>query len=365
MARPVPSKPAVIDLRSDTVTQPTAEMRAAMASAEVGDDVYGEDPTVRRLEEVSAKRMGTEAALFMPTGTMVNQAALWVHSGRRGAVVCEEGSHILNYEGGAPALLSGLLVRGVSGRRGVFTPADLEAMLPPKNLHFAQWRLIEVENTHNRAGGTVWTPAQTQAIVKWSHDHGIPVHVDGARVFNAAVAQGVPASSLAKGADSVGFCLSKGLSAPVGSLLCGSAAFIEEARAVRKVLGGAMRQAGILAAAGLIALESMVERLREDHANARRLAAGLAKIPGIRIDMDAVQTNIVVFDPSETRLGTARQFCDALLPLGVRASPRDIGPHVRMVTHRHVTAADVDAAIAAVERVCGGKSRIAKAPRAR
>lgn len=364
MAPPVPDTARRIDLRSDTVTQPTPEMRKAMAEAEVGDDVYGEDPTVRRLEAEAAKRLGTEAALFMPTGTMVNQAAIWVHTGRGGAVVCEEGAHILNYEGGAPALLSGALVRPVRGQRGVFTAADLDAMLPPSNIHFAPWRLLSIENTHNRAGGTVWTAKQTKAVVDWGHDHGIPTHIDGARIFNAAIAREVTVASLTQGADSVGFCLSKGLSAPVGSLLCGRAAFLEKARAVRKVLGGAMRQSGILAAAGLVALSTMVDRLKEDHKNARRLAAGIAKVPGIRVDLDAVQTNIVVFDPSALGHGSARDFCDGLKPAGVLASPRDIGPEVRMVTHRHVSRADVDAAIAAVEGLARPRPR-ASAPRRR
>lgn len=348
MVRP-PSR--VIDLRSDTVTQPTDEMRDAMRNAEVGDDVYGEDPTVNRLERLAAERVGKEAAVFMPTGTMVNQVALWVHSRRQGALVCEEYAHIFYYESGGPALLSNLLVKPVKGTRGVFGPRELETVFLPEDPHYAPVSVVSIENTHNRAGGTCWTPTQTRAVADFAHEHHVPVHLDGARIFNAATALGVGAEELSQHVDSVGFCLSKGLSAPVGSMLCGNPKFIDEARRVRKILGGGMRQAGVLAAAGIVALERMVDRLQEDHENARRLAVGLSKIPGIRIDLDTVQTNIVVFSARDAAFATPDEFVARLTQEGVLACPRDIGDEIRMVTNRHVTSKDVDGALESVRGV--------------
>lgn len=348
-----------IDLRSDTVTQPTREMREAMAHAEVGDDVYGEDPTVKRLERLAAERMGKEAALFMPSGTMVNLAALWVHTGRQGALACEEGAHLYRYEGGGPAALGHVLVHTIRGTRGVFRPKDLEPLIVPDDPHFAPLRLVSIENTHNRAGGTCWTPSQTRSVADFCHDHKIPIHLDGSRIFNASVALGVGPEELAAPATSVGFCLSKGLSAPVGSLLCGPSRFIEEAQRVRKVLGGGMRQAGVLAAAGIVALETMVDRLREDHENARRLAAGLSKVPGIRLDLDTVQTNMVVLTAREAGF-TADEFVAALEREGVRSAPRDIGDEVRLVTHRHVSSADVDRVVGSVRKIV--EARAAQLP---
>ena len=337
----------IIDLRSDTFTQPTDEMREAMAKARVGDDVYGEDPTVNELEALAAERMGKEAALYMPSGTMVNQVAVWVHTGRRGALVCDSGAHIYYYEGGAPSLLSNVMVYPIEGRRGVFTPKDIEPFLHEDPAHYAPVRLVSIENTNARAGGTCWTAAQTNAVADYCRGRKIPTHLDGARIFHAAIAQGVPVTKLTERVDSVGFCVSKGLSAPVGSLLCGSKAFIAEARHARKIMGGGMRQAGIIAAAGIIALEKMVDRLREDHENARRLAAGLAKIDGVRVDLDTVQTNIVNFDIENTGHALPA-FLAQLEKRGVRAMERDVGPVVRLVTHRHITRKDVDATIAAV-----------------
>jgi threonine aldolase len=342
--------PHAIDLRSDTLTQPTPEMRRAMMEAPVGDDVFGEDPTIRRLEEAAAQRVGKEAAVFMPSGTMVNQSAIWVHSQRQGAIIVEEGAHVYAYEAGAPALLSNVLVKTVKARHGILTPELVAPLIPPASHHFAQVKLIAMENTHNRAGGTCFTPEETRALADFAHGRGIPVHLDGARVFNAAIAQGVPVQRLTAPVDSVAFCLSKGLSAPVGSLLCGTAPFVQEARRVRKILGGGMRQAGVLAAAGLVALETMVDRLAEDHANARRLAEGIQDAPGIKIDMTSVQTNIVLFDVQGAGM-TPQAFCEALLAKGVKCLPRDTGWAVRMVTHRHITRQDVETTIECVHEV--------------
>jgi threonine aldolase len=355
-----PSTP-LIDLRSDTVTRPTEEMREAMRRAEVGDDVYGEDPTVNRLERLAAERVGKDAAVFMPTGTMVNQAALWVHSGRRGALVCEEYAHIFYAEAGGPALLSNLLVLPIKGHRGVLTPAQLQPVFKPDDPHYAPVTVVAIENTHNRAGGTCWTPTQTRAVCDFAHERKVPVHLDGARIFNAAIALGVGVDDLTQDVDSVGFCLSKGLSAPVGSILCGSTKFVDEARRVRKILGGGWRQAGILAAAGIVALESMVDRLREDHDNARRLAVGLSKIPGIRIDLETVQTNMVVFTAKEAGFKTPEAFLERLKAAGVIASPRDVGDEIRAVTHREVSSKDIDTVLEAVRSVVEAQGQLPSA----
>ncbi len=334
--------PKTLDFRSDTVTQPTPEMRRAMADAEVGDDVYGEDPTVNRLEAVAAKRVGMEAALFVPTGTMGNEIAVWVHSGRRGQAVVEENCHLALYEGGGPALLANVMLRTVAGRKGVFGPQDIVRHFHPKDPHFAETRLVAIENTHNHSGGSVWTAAETKALGEEAQAREAKFHIDGARIFNSAVAQKTTAARLCFGADSVMFCLSKGLSAPVGSLVCGSKEFVAEARTARKVLGGGMRQAGHLAAAGLVALETMVDRLADDHANARALAKGLAGIPGLAVDPPV--TNMVLADVSGTGLD-GPGFVAAAQKAGVLCLPRDSGRHVRFVTHRNVTAGDVGEAV--------------------
>ena len=335
----------VLDFRSDTLTQPTDAMRTAMAEAEVGDDVYGEDPTVKRLEERAARLLGKEAALFVPTGTMGNQLAVWVHTGRRGQMVCEENCHIALYEGGGPALLSNVLLRTVRSDSGVFTPEDMARFFGPDDPHFAPTRLVSIENTHNYSGGLCWTARQAKAVADATHERGAKLHLDGARLFNAAIAQGTTAASLAKGADSVMVCVSKGLSAPVGSLLAGDAAFIHEAHAARKILGGGMRQAGHLAAAGLVALDTMVDRLADDHANAKALAKGLARLPGLQVDAARTQTNMALADVSGTGLSSAR-FVELAKEVGVLCLGRDAGPMVRFVTHRHVAAADVKDAVA-------------------
>ncbi|MGB0651636.1 MAG: threonine aldolase family protein [Thermoplasmatota archaeon] len=336
-----------LDFRSDTITQPTQAMRDAMAAADVGDDVFGEDPTIAKLEEEAARRMGMEAALFTPTGTMANQIALWVHSGRGGQAVVEENCHMALYEGGAAALLHGVSLRTLRAPRGIFGPDDLEPHIFPDDPHFAATKIVAIENTHNWAGGTVWQPGEVRAVAEFAHDKGAALHVDGARIFNAATAAGATPDRLLGGADSVMFCLSKGLSAPVGSLLCGSSEFIEEAHFARKCLGGGMRQAGVIAAAGLVALQKMVDRLADDHANAQRLAVGLAAVPGLALAAP-VETNMVMVDTSATGMA-GEAFCAALeAATGVRALTRDAGPTARFVTHRHITEADVDEAVAAV-----------------
>ncbi len=286
---------SLIDLRSDTVTKPDAEMRRAMAEAEVGDDVFGEDPTVNRLEEEGAAAAGMEAALFVPSGTMGNQIALHLLGKPGGEVICDAGCHIVNYEIGGMAALSGLLPRTLPSTDGLLDPAAVEAAIAPDVSYRARTVMIEIENTHNMAGGTVYDRPHLEAILDVARRHRLPVHFDGARVFNAAAALGVSVASLAAGFDSLNFCLSKGLGAPVGSLLCGPRGFIQEARRVRKRLGGGMRQVGILAAAGLIALRKGPARLPEDHENAAHLARALAGMKGIDLDPAAVRTNIVIF----------------------------------------------------------------------
>ena len=285
-----------IDLRSDTVTLPTQEMYRAMAAAELGDDVYGEDPTVNRLEELAAARVGKEAALFVPTGTMGNEVAVMTHARRGDEVIVDVGSHIYDAEVGGLAVLAGVQARPLAGRLGRLDPTAVEAAVRPDDVHFPRTGLLCLEDPHNGAGGTVAPPEAIAELAEVAHRHGFPVHLDGARLFNAAVALGIPAARLAAPADSVMFCLSKGLCAPVGSMLAGSAAFIAEARRNRKLMGGGMRQAGVLAAAGIVALESMVDRLADDHVNARRLAEGLASLPGLRVDLESVQTNMVYAD---------------------------------------------------------------------
>jgi threonine aldolase len=284
-----------IDLRSDTVTKPTPAMRAAMATAEVGDDVYGEDPTINRLEARAAEIFGREGAIFVPTGTMGNQIAIRLHTQHGQEIICEARAHILDWEMAMVSAFSGCQARTVAGERGILTWEWIKTALSPKIYYRAQTGLIALENSHNMAGGTV-TPLDIYDEI-WSEarDAGLPVHLDGARVFNASVALGVPVDALTSGFSSVMFCLSKGLCAPVGSMLVGSRKFIERARAVRKMLGGGMRQAGVLAAAGLIALEEMPKRLCEDHANAKLLAEQMAELTQVEIDLACVQTNIVIF----------------------------------------------------------------------
>ncbi|HZR97911.1 MAG TPA: GntG family PLP-dependent aldolase [Chloroflexota bacterium] len=338
-----------IDLRSDTVTRPTEAMYAAIASAPVGDDVMGEDPTVRRLEEVAAARLGKEAGLLLPSGTMANLATLMAHTRRGDEVILEAESHIFYYEAAGMAVAGSLMPRTLRGHHGALDPDEVAAAIRTDDVHFPRTGLVCLENTHNRAGGTVLSLEQTRAVCAVAHAAGVPVHVDGARIFNAALALGVDAAALVADADSAMFSLSKGLSAPVGSVLVGSAAFIAAARRARKLLGGGMRQAGILAAAGLVALEQMVDRLAEDHAHARLLAERLAAVPGVAVDLATVQTNIVNFRTQPCGL-EAPAFVARLRERGVLAGARDART-IRLVTHRHIGAADVEAAAAAVRAV--------------
>lgn len=356
----MPEKPAppgmrtTVDLRSDTVTKPTPEMRRAMFEAEVGDDVYAEDPTVNRLQERAAEIFGREAAIFVPTGTMGNQIAIKIHTQPGQEIICEERGHIFNYELAMMAFFSGCIPRPVATDNGVMTWEQIERKIAPKIYYDAQTGLVELENTHNMAGGVVYPQDVADDICDKAHERGLPVHLDGARVFNAAVALGRPVAEITKKFDSVMFCLSKGLGAPVGSMLVGSKAFIEKARVYRKALGGGMRQAGIIAAAGLIALENMPARLHEDHANAKFLAQGLAEVPGIRIDPATVQTNIVIFDMSGTGMN-ADEFTAKLGERGVLAGA--VNPEkVRFVTHMDVGKAGCERALDVVRKICTRKS---------
>lgn len=341
----------MIDLRSDTVTQPTEEMRDAMARAVVGDDVFGEDPTVQELEGLAAELMGKEAALFVPSGTMANLVAVMSHTQRGDEVILEAESSTYYDEVGSISAVAGVIPRPIPGTLGYITPEQLRDAVRPPNSHFPPPRLVCLENTHNRAGGIPFGPQEMDAICLAARELRLSVHLDGARIFNAAVAMKVPAKSLARHADSVMFCVSKGLSAPVGSLLAGSTEFIAQARRFRKMVGGGMRQAGVIAAAGLIALRTMVDRLAEDHANARRLAQAIAGTPGLHVDLARVRTNMVrvrVEGPNG-----ATDFLARLKREGVLAVP--IGPStIRMVTHRHITPAVVDGAAAAIRKAATG-----------
>ncbi len=340
----------IIDLRSDTVTHPTPEMRRAISEAEVGDDVYGEDPTVNRLETIAAKRMGKEAALFTTSGTQSNITAVLTHTRHGNEVILGNEAHIFWYEVGGAAALGGVVMRTLpNDSHGRLNPNDVEQAIRDKNIHYPETTLLCLENTHNRCGGAVLTPDYTNEICELAHAHGLKVHLDGARIFNAAIALGVPERVLTERVDSVSFCLSKGLSAPVGSLLCGSKDFIERARKFRKMLGGGMRQAGIIAAAGIIALETMVDRLAEDHANAKRLAQGLAAIKGITLAQDNIPTNIVMFDLSP-RISVS-EFIEGLENAGIKVGSRGANLF-RAVTHRMVSSSDVDEVLARIETVC-------------
>ena len=340
---------ARIDLRSDTVTAPTPEMRRAMAEAEVGDDVYGEDPTVNLLEAEAAAVTGKAAALFVPTGTMGNQLAILCHTERGDEMLLHEQAHIYYYEAGAPALLGGVSTRLLPGDRGRFTAVEVAAALRPPNAHFPRSRLLCLENTHNRGGGSVWDLAATRSVAAFARGVGLRVHLDAARIWNASVASGMPVAQLCAPADSVMCCLSKGLCAPVGSLLCGEAEWIAGARRYRKALGGGMRQAGVLAAAGLVALRTMVGRLVEDHDNARFLAEGLCVVPGCGVDPATVQTNMVrVETPARPAAGVAA----ALATRGVLCNAT--GAHtLRLVTHHDAPRAACARALEAFGQVMG------------
>jgi len=341
----------MIDLRSDTVTKPTLAMRRAMAEAEVGDDVYGEDPTVNRLERRAAEILGQEAGLFVPSGTMGNTIGIKLHTRHGQEVVCESRAHILNYELAMMAWFSGCVARPIPAEDGVLSWERIEPEIRPLGPHWAPTGLIELENTHNMAGGVVYPQPVLDEICDSAHERGLKVHLDGARIFNAAAYLGIPAARIAERCDTVMFCLSKGLAAPVGSLLVGPAQDIARGRLYRKRLGGGMRQAGVLAAAGLIALEEMPGRLSQDHENARFLADGLQRIPGVRM-VHEVQTNIVIFDVGGTGLSIA-EFSARLKSRGVLINGV-AGSRMRLVTHNDVTRADCQCALSAIEEVAAG-----------
>jgi len=348
----------MIDLRSDTVTRPTAAMLQAMMSAPVGDDVIDIDPTVVQLQERTAELLGKEAAIFMPSGTMTNQIALRVHCSPGDEFLCEAECHIYNYEQGAFAQLSGLVARTIPGTCGVFDVAQLDGMFRPVNEHMVRTRLLCLENTSNRGGGSIFPQSKILSICEWAERHGVLTHLDGARLFNAAVASGLSPKQLAEPFDSVSVCFSKGLGAPVGSCLAGSREFVARSRRARKLFGGGMRQAGIIAAGALYALEHHVHRLAEDHMHAGLLADTIRSVPGLRLLGDTAETNIVIFkiDPEH---GTAAEFAGELLELGVQVFA--FGPQsIRMVTHLDVDRAQIEAACAAIERV-GRKTRSSQA----
>jgi threonine aldolase len=339
----------MVDLRSDTVTRPTPAMRRAMAEAEVGDDVYGEDPTINRLQKRAAEIFEREAALFVPTGSMGNLLAIktWTRPGME--VICEHRAHIYHYEMGALSAIAGCLPTTVPAPDGILTWELIEPLIRPKIYYRAQTGLIELESTHNMHGGTVYPPEVAEDICDRAHAAGIPVHLDGARIFNAATALGRSVAEITRKFDSVMFCLSKALGAPVGSMLVGSREFIDKARVGRKLLGGGMRQAGVLAAAGLVALEEMPQRLHCDHENARHLATALSKIRGIALDPNKVVTNIVIFDVKGTGL-TAEAICSALAKQKILCGPTGKFS-IRMVTHFDVDRAGINRAIAAMQQV--------------
>jgi threonine aldolase len=335
----------IVDLRSDTLTQPTPEMREAMARAEVGDDVYGEDPTVRRLEELAAERLGKPAGLFVTSGTQGNLISLVAQTRPGQEVLVDYDSHVFNNEVAGAPIIGQLQMRPTKTERGFLTPEQVREAIRPANIHVPQTGLVCIENTHNRHGGTCSTPEEIAAVAAVAHGAGVPVHLDGARLFNAAVALGRPAAEFTRPVDSVTFCLSKGLAAPVGSVICGSRELVERARRWRKMLGAGMRQVGVLAAAGIVSLERMVERLAEDHANARRLGEGLAKLPGLRVDLASVQTNIVI-----VRVERGPAATDELVKgcAARKVKVHAMGPTaIRCVTHKDVDAEDTSRALEA------------------
>lgn len=336
-----------IDLRSDTITQPTPAMRAAMADAEVGDDVFGDDPTVKRLEACVAEMLGKEAALFAPSGTMANQLAVRAHTESGDEILIDANAHIYYYEAGGPAALSGVSCRCMNSVRGIFTATDVETALRPPDQHFPPTKLICLENTHNRGGGSIWPLERIREVADIARRQGLRMHLDGARLWNASVATGIAERDYAAYFDSVSVCFSKGLGAPIGSVLCGSRDFIQRARRFRKMLGGGMRQVGILAAGALYALEHQRSRLADDHANARALAQGLSRLPSIELDPTTVQTNIVFFNVKTVQ---AKVLVQRLDQAGVRMLA--LGPNsIRAVTNLMVTAEEIPKAVEIVGRV--------------
>ena len=336
----------MIDLRSDTVTLPTEEMRNAMATAVVGDDVMGEDPTVNQLEKMAADLAGMEASLFVASGTMGNLVSVLAHCDRGDEVVLGDKSHLYRGEAGGISVLGSVSFKPLQNQEdGTIDINQLFESISPDDFHFSKTKVIALENTQNHCGGAVLLPEYVEKVSNFTNKHGLLLHMDGARIFNAAVYLGLNLSTLLENVDSVSICLSKGLSAPVGSLVCGSDEFIRKARRIRKMLGGGMRQAGIIAAAGIIALEKMVDRLSEDHINAKKLAVGLSKIPNIGIDIDQVQTNIIFFEIKEV---SELKLASLLENKGVKIYPRK--PKWRIVTHSGITSTDVDIVLDAFKK---------------
>jgi len=333
----------IIDLRSDTVTLPTEEMLEAIRHAKLGDDVFREDPTVKKLEEMAAEKMGKEAALLVTSGTQANLVSMMSNTKRGDGVIMEAEAHAFYYEVGGLSAIGGLIPFTIKGNLGVLNPKDIEATIRSKDIHFPETTLVEIENTHNRAGGTITTPEEIKSISEVTKSHNLKLYMDGARIFNASVALKMDVKNLTKHVDNLMFCLSKGLSCPVGSLVVGNYDFIERARKMRKILGGGMRQAGIIAAPGIIALEKMIDRLEEDHTNARILAEGLEKIEGISVNMKIVQTNMVKFNISNLDISSDR-FVSILEEKGILSltiSDKDI----RIVTHRGIEREHIDKAL--------------------
>ena len=329
-----------VDLRSDTTTLPTDEMRQAIAESELGDDVFQGDPTVNKLQDLAAQRMGKEAALLVPSGTMANLASILTHCGRGAEVILGNRAHTYKYEKGGISAYGGIHSTQIPNQDdGTMQLEDIRAAIRGIDDHFPVTKLICLENTHNVCGGAPLSVKYTKEVANLARAHNIKLHIDGARIFNAAVAQGVEVQELVEDADSVSFCMSKGLAAPVGSIICGSKDFIDQARGIRKGLGGGMRQAGIIAAAGIVALETMVNRLQEDHTNARLLADGISDLPGVVLDPESIKTNIIYFDMDDTAVESA-DFLAVLLAKGIQFF--DTGPRrFRMVTHYGITAEDI------------------------
>jgi threonine aldolase len=343
----------MIDLRSDTVTRPTPGMRKAMAEAEVGDDVFGEDPTVNALQEKVANLLGKEVALFVPSGTMANQLSIKSHTQPGDEVIIEASSHPYNFEGGAGAALSGIQFQCLKGVRGILDASQIEEAIRPADHHFPITKLICLENTHNRGGGSIYPLEKMSEIYRLAKTKGLLLHLDGARLWNASVATGIQPREYAQWADSVSVCLSKGLGAPIGSLVAGSKSFIDRVHRFRKMFGGGMRQVGIIAAAGIYALDHHLERLKEDHRNAKRLAVGLKEFKGVSIDPKHVETNIVIFDVTHTGM-TGSQVAEAMKKEGVLIHAFS-KTQIRLVTHLDVNAEDIERALKAFKKVFSRK----------
>jgi len=347
----------VVDLRSDTLTLPTPEMREAMARAEVGDDVWEEDPTVKRLEAMAADRMGTESGLFVTSGTQGNLVSVLSQTHPGQEVIVDLDAHVFNFEVAGTSTIGSVQMRPVKTERGFLAPEQVREALRPANIHLPPTGLVCIENTHNRHGGTCCTPDDIAAVAAVAHGAGVPVHLDGARLFNAAVALGRDARDFTRDVDTVTFCLSKGLAAPVGSVICGRTDVIARARRIRKMLGGGMRQAGVIAAAGIVSLERMVDRLADDHANARTLAEGVAKLPGIKIDLASVQTNIVIFSIGAVGKRSAEAATKELVQscAARKVKVHAIGPTaIRCVTHKDVDSDDIRRALDAFGEITKG-----------